>query len=77
MSFNDILSKLFGNKSQRDLKEIDPYVQKILAVYPSVEKLSNDELRARSNQLMDYIQEKIEKNKEKIEELKATIEDLE
>jgi preprotein translocase subunit SecA len=77
MGFNDILSKLFGNKSQRDLKEIDPYVQKILAVYPQIEKLSNDELRERSRQLMDYIQEKVVKEKSRIEELKATIEDLE
>jgi preprotein translocase subunit SecA len=77
MGFNDILSKLFGNKSQRDLKEIDPYVQKILAVYPGIEKLSNDELRDRTRQLMDYVQEKVTTEKAKIEELKATIENLE
>ncbi|GHT78555.1 protein translocase subunit SecA [Bacteroidia bacterium] len=77
MSFNDILSRLFGNKSQRDLKEINPYVQKILAVYPEIEKLSNDELRARSSQLMDYVQEKVAEQKAKIDELKATIENLE
>ena len=29
MGFNDLLKKLFGNKSQRDLKEIEPYIQKI------------------------------------------------
>jgi preprotein translocase subunit SecA len=77
MGFNDILSKLFGNKSQRDLREIDPHVQKILAVYPQVEKLSNDELRERSQQLMDEVQEKIVREKAKIEELKSTIENLE
>ena len=36
MGFNDILTKLFGNKSQRDLKEITPYVDKIKAVYPQL-----------------------------------------
>jgi preprotein translocase subunit SecA len=77
MAFNDILSKLFGNKSQRDLKEINPYVQKILAVYPEIKKLSNDELRERSQQLMDDIAEKVSKEKAKIEELKSTIESLE
>jgi preprotein translocase subunit SecA len=77
MSFNDILSKLFGNKSQRDLKEIDPHVQKIIAVYPQIEKLSNDELRERTQKLIDYVQEKVESEKTKIEELKSTIEDLE
>ena len=32
MGFNDLLKKLFGNKSQRDLKEIEPYIQKIKAI---------------------------------------------
>jgi preprotein translocase subunit SecA len=77
MGINDILSKLFGNKSQRDLKEIDPYVQKIIAVYPKIEQLSNDELRERSQQLMDYVRKKVENEKNKIAELKAGIEDLE
>ena len=44
MGFNDLLKKLFGNKSQRDLKEIDPYIQKIKSIAPELEKLSNDEL---------------------------------
>ena len=46
MGFNDLLKKLFGNKSQRDLKEIEPYIQKIKAISPELEKLSNDELRS-------------------------------
>ena len=43
MGFNDILKKLFGNKSQRDLREIQPYVDRILAEYAKIETLSNDE----------------------------------
>ena len=45
MGFLDVLSKLFGNKSQRDLKEITPWVERIKAVYPEIDALSNDELR--------------------------------
>lgn len=37
MGFNDLLKKLFGNKSQRDLKEIEPYIQKIKAISPELE----------------------------------------
>ena len=37
MGFNEFMTKLFGNKSQRDLKEITPYVDKIKAVYPSIQ----------------------------------------
>lgn len=47
MGFNDFFKSLFGNKSQRDLKEILPYVNKVKEAYPAIEKLSDDELRAR------------------------------
>ena len=48
MGLNDILKKLFGNKSTRDMKEIQPWVQKVKDAYPEIEKLSNDELRAKT-----------------------------
>ncbi len=51
------MTKLFGNKSQRDLKEITPYVDKIKAVYPSIQKLSNDELRAKTDEIKQRIQD--------------------
>ena len=40
MGFNEFMTKLFGNKSQRDLKEITPYVDKIKAVYLSLIHIS-------------------------------------
>jgi preprotein translocase subunit SecA len=40
MGFNEFMTKLFGNKSQRDLKEITPYVDKIKAVISGYQKLS-------------------------------------
>ena len=45
MSVLSILNKLFGNKSQRDLREIQPIVDQINALGPDMKKLSNDELR--------------------------------
>ena len=42
MGFNEILTKLFGNKSQRDLKEITPYVDRVKAAYPATQKLTDD-----------------------------------
>ena len=44
MGFNDFLKKLIGNKAQRDLKEIAPFIDKIKAAYEEVKQLSNDEL---------------------------------
>ncbi len=77
MNFNDILKKLFGNKSQRDLKEIQPWVDKVKAIYPQVEKMSNDELRARTQALMQSLQDAVADDRKKIEDLKAKIETLE
>ena len=42
MGFNEFLSSIFGNKSARDMKEIQPWVEKIKAAYPEVAKLDND-----------------------------------
>jgi preprotein translocase subunit SecA len=77
MGFNDILTKLFGNKSQRDLKEINPFVDKIKATYSEIEKLSNDELRAKTFAIRQQIQDYVAEEKNKIVELKQNIESLE
>ena len=50
-----IIKTIFGSKADKDRKEIEPYLQKIKAVYPSIEALSNDELRARSEALKKAI----------------------
>ncbi|MCQ2341971.1 MAG: preprotein translocase subunit SecA [Paludibacteraceae bacterium] len=77
MSFISIISSLFGNKSQRDMKEIQPYVDKIKSVYGEIDALSHDELRSRSQALMDKIQDRVKDKKARIAELKSGIEDLE
>jgi preprotein translocase subunit SecA len=70
-----ILSKLFGSKSDRDIKTINPFVQQIQAVYPSIEKLSNDELRGMTLQFKAQIAEAIRVQLSEIEELKASVGD--
>ena len=77
MGFNEFLGAIFGNKSKRDMKEIQPWVEKIKAAYPEVEKLSNDELRAKTEELKKYIYDSASKEREKVVELKAKIETLE
>ncbi len=76
MSFFDFLSKIFGNKSQRDLRAIQPYVDKIKAVYPEIEKLDNDGLRARSVDLQKRIADYVAEQKKHIEDLRSSIEAL-
>ena len=71
------MTKLFGNKSQRDLKEITPYVDKIKAVYPSIQKLSNDELRAKTDEIKQRIQDYVADERAKVEELRKGIDNKE
>lgn len=77
MGFNEIMTKLFGNKSQRDLKEITPYVDKIKAAYPAIEALSHDELRARSADIRKRIRDYVSEEKKRIEELRKGIDEKE
>ncbi|MDE6570363.1 MAG: preprotein translocase subunit SecA [Alistipes sp.] len=77
----DILASLikavFGSKADKDRKEIEPYIQKIKAVYPAIEALTNDELRARSEALKQQIADFIAPDETHIVELKATLEKAE
>ena len=77
MGFNDFLGKLFGSKDKRDLKEISPIVDKIKAVYDEISKLSNDELRSRTETLKVRIQEYVATEVARVSELKASIEETE
>ena len=77
MNFIQLITKLFGNKAQKDMRAIMPYVEKIKAAYTEIDALSNDELRARSQALMDKIQAHVADKKQKITDLKASIESLE
>ena len=74
MGFSDILKSLFGNKSTRDLKKIMPVVEKINAVYPEIEKLTNDELRSRIDAVRKRLQDSIADKKAEIANVKAEIE---
>ena len=74
MNFNKFLKSLFGDKSTRDMKLIQPFVEKVKVAYPEVQKLDNDSLRARTKQIQAQIQEAAKTQKAKIEELKNKIE---
>ena len=75
MNFNNFLKSLFGDKSSRDMKLIQPLVEKVKAVYPEIQKLSNDELREKTKELQHYVQSSADEQKKQIEELKAKIEE--
>ncbi|MBO4719355.1 MAG: preprotein translocase subunit SecA [Prevotella sp.] len=75
MNFNKFLKSLFGDKSSRDMKLIQPLVEKAKAFTPQVEAMSNDELRQRTKVLQQQVQSSAAAQKAQIAELKAKIED--
>ena len=74
MNLNKFLKSLFGDKSSRDMKLIQPLVEKAKAISPKIEAMSNDELRQRTKELQQQVQSSATEQKNKIAELKATIE---
>ena len=75
MNFNKILKSLFGDKSSRDMKLIQPIVEQVKAAYPEIKALSNDELRAKTKEIQKYVQDAGKEQREQIAELKAKIEE--
>ena len=74
MNFNKILKSLFGDKSTRDMKLIQPLVEKVKAVSPKIEQMDNDALRQRSKEIREQVQATATEKRARIAELKATIE---
>ena len=74
MGFGDLLSKIFGNKAQRDEREIRPYVNKINEVYSSLVNLTNDELRARTQTIREKIKQYVAGEEAQIADLRALVE---
>ncbi|MBQ6742023.1 MAG: preprotein translocase subunit SecA [Bacteroidales bacterium] len=71
----NFLTKLFGNKSQRDLKVIKPFLDATLAVYPAIEALSNDALRAKTIEFKERIAKAVEAEESELAQLRARIEE--
>ncbi|NLV52896.1 MAG: preprotein translocase subunit SecA [Bacteroidales bacterium] len=72
-SLNKILSALFGNKAARDIKEIRPIVDQILAVEPEIQKLTNDELRAKVDEIKVQLQDRVQSKRDEIASLREQI----
>ena len=74
MALADILKKVFGSKSDRDMKQVKPMLDKVLAAYPGIDALSDDELRARSAALRAKVFAVEKPFEDRIAEIKAELE---
>ena len=70
MSFADILKKLFGSKSERDLKAVRPILDKVLAAYERIDRLTVDELREASAALKERVAAAIASDEARIAQIK-------
>ena len=75
MNLTKLLKSLFGDKSTRDMKLIQPFVEKVKSMSPNIENLDNDALRARTLEIRKNIQESVTAQRKQIDDLKAKIED--
>ena len=73
-TFNKVLKKILGDKTEQDLKAIQPIVNDVKQVYDTLQGLSNDELRARSVAMRQRIQDATAATEKEIAELKAQVE---
>ena len=73
MNFVNILTKIFGDKKTRDLKAYQPLVDMVIQAYPAVQALSNDELRARVQEIRKGIQDSAAPLRQQIKQLQDSI----
>ena len=74
MSFTDVFKKIFGTKADRDMKAIRPTLDKVLEAYKTIEKLTDDQLREKCQELKDKIQAAIAQDENRIAQIKEELE---
>jgi len=77
MDVSKIFGKLVGNKADRDMREVTPYVDLIGKEYETLQELTNDELRERSRLLKKKVEDHVSEEKSTLENLKSKAEDPE
>ena len=75
MNLASAIAKIFGSKAERDYKAVKPILQKILAVYPEIDALSDDAIRERSAALKARLREVEAPFEARISEIKATLDE--
>ena len=71
---NSVLGLFLGNKYERDIKEINPYITKIHSEFEKLQELSNDALRDLTENLKKEIQSSIEGDENEIKSLREKAE---
>ena len=71
----NFLTKLFGTKSDRDLKQLVPIKDLVLEAYETIKNLSNDELRGKTDEFKQLIHEAVKDDEARIAEIKKELDE--
>ena len=74
-NFLSLVSKIFGNKYDKDIKSIEPIIKQIHLEHEKIITISNDELREKTTDLKTKIEESVRPEKEEIKSLKSKAEE--
>ena len=74
MGFTDLFKKVFGTKAERDLKQLKPMLNMVLAAYEKIDRLDDDQLRAKCDELKAKIREAIAADEQRIAQIKLDLE---
>ena len=69
----DFLKNIFGTKSEKDIKNLDSKVEEINEIFTSLNSISNNDLRAKTNELKIAIQSAVKTQNERITAIKTQI----
>jgi len=70
---NKVLGKVFGNKYAKDVKLINPYVEKVNQYFATLSNISNDELRGHTHTFRQQIADGLKEIDDRIAEIKSNI----
>ena len=68
-----LLKKIFGDKNSKDVKELQPIVAEIIEEYEKIKSLSDEELKGKTAEFKEKIQNHVSETKQKIEEIKTRL----
>ena len=75
MALANLIKSVFGSKAERDYKAVKPVLDKVLASYETIDKLSDDELRAHSARLRQHMIDVEAPFENRIAEIKAKLDE--
>ena len=73
--FGSLIKSIFGDKAQRDLKEVQPLVERVKAEFAKLEQLTNNELRGKTTEFRSRIADRTKDEQARVNQLRTEIDE--